>query len=272
MNEREFEDILEKYPELIEDGLSFQVRQLRIKGKLLDLLYVDRHGQKLIVELKKGTVLREHVGQLMDYEGELLSPDDPTIRVMMVGNRVPENLRRSLEHHGFEWKELPLSRLIEFLRQKGDDDFLAYFASEEMRTELVAEPRDKKAIGASPCVSDTSGLTTRQKMLSAFGDKHLGEVLTRQRIIAEVLETFPGTKPGSVIPSDYCYNILNRDPSSFKCRLFEWDSQGQYKVLGSNFDYEGPLYWKGQKIGEWRKGQKNPCIWKTTPGRPNPGI
>ena len=54
MNESQFEDILEKYPELIEEGLSLIGRQVWIKGKYIDLLFNDRYGQKLIVELKKG--------------------------------------------------------------------------------------------------------------------------------------------------------------------------------------------------------------------------
>ena len=68
MNEREFESILDRYPELIEPGLSLHGRQLPIKGKFIDLLFIDRHDQKLIVEVKNGTILRKHVGQLMDYK------------------------------------------------------------------------------------------------------------------------------------------------------------------------------------------------------------
>ena len=67
MNENVFETILSRYPELIEEGLILVGRQIYIKGKYIDLLFKDRHGQKLIVELKKGSVLRKHVGQLMDY-------------------------------------------------------------------------------------------------------------------------------------------------------------------------------------------------------------
>ena len=69
MNESQFENILVKYPELIENGLSLIGRQVGIKGKYIDLLFKDHHGQKLIVELKKGTILRKHIAQLLDYEG-----------------------------------------------------------------------------------------------------------------------------------------------------------------------------------------------------------
>jgi len=120
MNERDFEDIVCKYPDLIEDGLVFQGRQVVLRGKRADIVFSDKRGQNLIVELKKGIVLREHIAQLLDYEGYFLSKDDPTIRVMLIGNRVPENLKRSLDHHGLEWRELTNSFLVDFLKAKND--------------------------------------------------------------------------------------------------------------------------------------------------------
>jgi hypothetical protein len=131
MNEREFEDIICKYPELIETGLKVKGRQVTVKGKRIDVLFEDRHGQDLIVEIQKGTVIRDHCSQLFDYEGYFVSPDNPNVRVMLVGNRVPQNLRRSLDHHGFEWKELTIKTLINFLSTKGDSALLQCLSSEE---------------------------------------------------------------------------------------------------------------------------------------------
>jgi hypothetical protein len=131
MDERTFEDIICKYPELIEDKLLFIGRQVNVEGKRVDVLLEDRHGQKLILELKKGTVRREDVSQLIDYEGYFVSSDDPNVRVMLVGTRVPENLRRSLDHHGFEWRELTTTFLVEFLRNNSDLELLNRIAPEE---------------------------------------------------------------------------------------------------------------------------------------------
>jgi Endonuclease NucS C-terminal domain len=124
MNEKDIEDIVFKYPSLIEEGLKIRGRQVCVNGKYIDLLFEDRFGQKLIVELKKGTIVRKHIGQIMDYEGHLLSPDDPTVRIMLIGNRVPENFRRSLEHHGIEWKELSFKFLSNFLQEQNDFELL----------------------------------------------------------------------------------------------------------------------------------------------------
>lgn len=131
MKESAFESILAKYPELIEEKLTLLGRQVSLGRKHVDLLFRDRHGQKLIVELKIGPILREHVAQVMDYEGYFLTPDDPTPRVMLVGNRVPENFRRSLDHHGIEWREISLASLISHLRAVQDQELLPLLAPED---------------------------------------------------------------------------------------------------------------------------------------------
>lgn len=255
MIEKEFENIIIRYPELIEDGLSFKGRQVNVKGKFIDILFEDRHGQKLILELKIGTILRKHVGQLMDYEGYILSPDDPTLRVMLIGNRVPNNLRRSLDHHGFEWKEITELSLINFLKQKNDIEYLTYFSQEKVELSQRKMSLNKPHI----VISSNRKMTIVEKMIKSFGSNHIGKIFSRQEIIDIFLETYPGTNRTSVIPSDYCYNRTNKG-INFENHLFEHLGSARYKVLGANYDYEGPILWKGDKVGEWRKGEKRPHL------------
>ncbi len=120
MLEKDFENIICKYPDLIEDGLKFKGNQFNIDGKYVDIIFEDRFGQRLIVELKRGTVVRKDVAQLLDYEGYFVSQDNPTTRVMLVGNRIPNNLKLSLDHHGFEYKEIPVLTLKNKLQSEGD--------------------------------------------------------------------------------------------------------------------------------------------------------
>ena len=130
--EKDFEDIIAKYPELIEDGLTLKGRQVSVYGRRMDLLFEDKFGRKLIVELKIGPIKDSHIGQVLAYEGTLLSNEDPTIRVMLIGNRVPPNIQRSLDHHGIVWREITLNSLKEFLSTKNDLQYLGLFASEEL--------------------------------------------------------------------------------------------------------------------------------------------
>jgi hypothetical protein len=171
MNERQFEDIISRYPEMIEPGLTFKGRQVNVRGKRVDLLFVDRHGQNLIIELKKGPIRREHIAQLMDYEGYFITPDDPTVRVMLVGNRVPVNFRRSLDHHGFEWKEIRIAELMTHLKEKGDKDLIKIFSEEES----IAKPGKPKTLANKIPAAKPAGKIPRLHTVQSF--EELKEVL-----------------------------------------------------------------------------------------------
>lgn len=151
MLEKHFEDVLSRYPDLIEGGLKFINRQINVGGKFADLLFEDRFGQKLIIELKKGVIKREHMAQLLEYEGHFLSPDNPNVRVMLVGNRVPPNISKSLDHHGFEWKEITEETLKLHLQNVNDSELLLFFddiedkqTSRESTTHIEAKQSSKR--------------------------------------------------------------------------------------------------------------------------------
>jgi hypothetical protein len=262
MYEQDFENILARYPELIETGLTLEGRQVSIKGKFIDLLFKDKHRGRLIVELKRGTVLRKDIGQLMDYEGELLFPDDPTVRVMLVGNRVPPNFGRSLDHHGLEWREFSINHLIEFLRQKNDTEFLQYFSNEEEQQSITTKPLRGPNQQRTEVLSNSIGEKIWDKVRKVFDSSHFGESLTAKQIIDMIKAAYPETNRGSVIPPDYCYNKVNNG-IPFKFHYFEYlrdarRGDPQYKVLGEHFDYEGAIYWKEEIVGEWVKGENEP--------------
>jgi hypothetical protein len=129
--EKTFEDILCKYPEIIEEGLILKGRQITKFGRRIDILFEDKFKRELLVELKSGPIKDEHIGQILSYEGMLLSADDPTIRIMLIGTRVPPNLQKSLDHHGIIWKEITYVKLESFVKTKNDEEFLSFFDSQE---------------------------------------------------------------------------------------------------------------------------------------------
>jgi len=123
LSERLFEDILVKYPDLIEGKLKFIGRQVNHFGKRIDILFEDRFNEKLIIELKKGNLQRDALSQVLEYEGYILSEKDPSARVMIIANRIPLNLKKAMDHHGIEYKEITTIHLYEFL-EKRDPDLL----------------------------------------------------------------------------------------------------------------------------------------------------
>lgn len=146
MLEKHFEDVLSRYPDLIEFGLKLVDRQINVGGKFADLLFEDRFGQKLIIELKKGVIKREHMAQLLEYEGHFLSPENPNVRVMLIGNRVPPNISKSLDHHGFEWKEITEEALKQHLQKVNDSELLSVFndIEEKQQSRVTATPKEAK--------------------------------------------------------------------------------------------------------------------------------
>lgn len=79
------------------------------------------------------------------------------------------------------------------------------------------------------------------------------------------------TNFSSVIPSDYCYNRVNKGIAFLKYpRLFAYIGRGMYKCLGENYPYDGPVYAqpKGSKtemiVGTWKNRSFTPNLnWES---------
>jgi len=88
-------------------------------------------------------------------------------------------------------------------------------------------------------------MTNLEKVRDTFAQCALGNIYSRSEIIYMV-KTKYGVNEGSIIPSDYCYNLTNKgktdDASLDKFKIFEWISRGKYRYLGENYPYVGPVY------------------------------
>ena len=69
------EDILTQNPDLLEEGLQLVGRQTPTPGGPLDLLGVDTDGRLVVFELKRGTLNRDAVAQVIDYASSLDAMD-----------------------------------------------------------------------------------------------------------------------------------------------------------------------------------------------------
>ena len=106
----------------------------------------------------------------------------------------------------------------------------------------------------------------RDKVLSVFQNR-VGEEFIREEIIDLVVNDYQSTKRKSVIPTDYCYNKVNKDKSSFILHLFKYLGDAKFRCLGQSCSYSGPIYWKrkgatgkGEEVGKWEQGQYQ--LWK----------
>ena len=109
LTEKGMEDAIAKNPEkYIEKGLKLLSRQYRIGQYIFDLLFEDRHGSKLIVELQKGTLDRNHTYKIMDYYDEYKDKNpNEFVELMIIANKIPRERRNRLSSYGISFKEIP---------------------------------------------------------------------------------------------------------------------------------------------------------------------
>ena len=69
--EMALEELLVGNPEMLGSGLKLVGRQTRTKSGWLDLLAVDQDGRLVVYELKRGTLARDAVTQVLDYASDL---------------------------------------------------------------------------------------------------------------------------------------------------------------------------------------------------------
>lgn len=75
-SERLLEDTLVYHPELLWEGLTLVGRQTPTEGGPLDLLGIDEDGRLVVFELKRGTLSRDAVAQVIDYASFIDSMSD----------------------------------------------------------------------------------------------------------------------------------------------------------------------------------------------------
>jgi len=81
------EDTLVANPDLLMPGLKLIGRQTPTAGGPLDLLGVDRYGRLSLFELKRGTLTREAVAQVIDYAADLEAMDLTELAGLWPGSR-----------------------------------------------------------------------------------------------------------------------------------------------------------------------------------------
>lgn len=74
-----FEKTLVNNPDMLMPGLTLVGRQTRTEGGPLDLLGVDPDGRLTLFELKRGSLNRDAVAQVIDYASFLEAMDDETL-------------------------------------------------------------------------------------------------------------------------------------------------------------------------------------------------
>ena len=132
LSEKQIEDVFAVYHEqLIESNLKLIGRQYSLENKLrVDLLFKDKKGKNLALELKKDAITREDVGQTLQYAG--LIKDS---RIILATPIIASSIKTAFEHYGIEYIEFSLTE-IEKLYHK-----LQYSTKEKIKPSKLDLPR-----------------------------------------------------------------------------------------------------------------------------------
>ncbi len=115
MLEKDIENLLAKHIEEILPGRELVLigQQMQLGGCRADLVFKDGPKSKLIMEIKRGLLMREAIGQIGEYYG-LLRQANPSeeIHLMLVANIIPKPMAIFLkEKNGIESLEIPVSQI-----------------------------------------------------------------------------------------------------------------------------------------------------------------
>ena len=87
------------HPELLEDGLTLVGRQAPTAGGWLDLLGVDRDGRLVIFELKRGSLGRDAVTQVLDYASAISAKSVESLNPCDDGFETDSGMYRVCKEH-----------------------------------------------------------------------------------------------------------------------------------------------------------------------------
>ena len=145
----------------------------------------------------------------------------------MISIRMDENLKKDME---FICQELGLNMTTAF----------TIFAKQMVREKKipfeVSAMTNKEEMDSMSI--DEKMSTVANELADEFECEH---VITRNELQSIMWQRF-NVAPGSVIPSDYCYNRLNNGITLKKPTLFKFLGGGKYLCLGEGYCYNGPIF------------------------------
>ncbi len=114
MLESEMEDLLWAYPEKLLEPLKQFKRQARSAVGRADLVFEDRLGRLLVIEIKRGQLQRGAIAQVHDYFGMMKHQfPDKSVEMMVIAQTIPSERKLALDQYNIEYREIPEKRFRE---------------------------------------------------------------------------------------------------------------------------------------------------------------
>lgn len=126
MLEKDIENLIASHPTEFfpKEDFTLIAQQYQIQGRRIDILFADKHGRYIIIEVKRGILSREASGQIIEYYGLVKQQfQDRSVELILCANVIPHERKSFLENVGIECKEISV-RLISEVAEKFKYSFL----------------------------------------------------------------------------------------------------------------------------------------------------
>jgi hypothetical protein len=189
MLEKDIENLIASYPDEFFPNEGFQLiaQQYAIDKRRVDILFEDKYGRQIIVEVKRGILSREAAGQIIEYYGLLKQADSlKSFELILCANIIPQERKLFLEGAGIDCKELGIARITEIANKYNYsfiDDSPSY--AQTKLNEVVAQSASHKSEQPLQTAgnNNTSGVwifqanPARYDILNALSDPVVGNTI-----------------------------------------------------------------------------------------------
>ncbi len=111
-------------PSIIEDGLRIVKREKPVKTGSIDLYGFDKNHVPVVIEVKRSLATISSVHQLRMYVTDIKKDrKEPEVRGILCAPRVPDMVKKLLEEHGLEWREVERKVILPDNRQRTLKEF-----------------------------------------------------------------------------------------------------------------------------------------------------
>jgi RecB family endonuclease NucS len=109
---------------IIEEGLRIVKREKPVKTGSIDLYGFDKDHVPVVIEVKRSLATISSVHQLRMYVKDIKKDrKEPKVRGILCAPRVPDMVKKLLEEHGLEWREVERKVVLPDNRQRTLKEF-----------------------------------------------------------------------------------------------------------------------------------------------------
>jgi endonuclease len=111
-------------PAIIEEGLRIVKREKAVKTGSIDLYGIDKEHVPVVIEVKRSLATISSVQQLRMYVNDIKKDrKEPKVRGILCAPRIPDMVKKLLEEHQLEWREVERNVVLPDNKQKTLKEF-----------------------------------------------------------------------------------------------------------------------------------------------------